>query len=54
LDVDATEAREALKEKDLAPLTRYLERMVSMSPLEKLAKVCIERSIASDCGCLVG
>jgi predicted nucleotidyltransferase len=48
LDVDATEAREALKEKDLAPLTRYLERMVSMSPLEKLAKVCIERSIASD------
>ena len=46
LDPDAAEARVALKdEKDVAPLTDYVERMLSLAPLELVAKVCLERKV---------
>src|SRR5258706_10838930 len=38
LDADAAEARDALKDsKDVAPLTNYIERLLSLTPLEMVA-----------------
>ena len=46
LDADAAEAREALKEaKDVAPLTDYVERLLSLTPLEMVAKACLELNV---------
>jgi len=46
LDPAAAEAREALEDgKDVAPLIDYLDRLLALDPLEKLAKVCLDRNV---------
>ena len=49
LDADAAAARDPLKEaRDVAPLTDYLERLLSLTPLEKLAKACLDRTVKDE------
>jgi predicted nucleotidyltransferase len=46
LDIDANPARQALRAMDLSPLTAYLENQLSHSPLEIVAKACLNLRIS--------
>jgi hypothetical protein len=49
LDASAEDARSALKDtKDVSVLTQYLERQLSLTPLEIAAKACLDLSIRSE------
>ena len=49
LDSGAEKAQEALRvAKDVAPLTDYVERLLERTPLEIVAKVCLEKEIAPE------
>ena len=46
LDTAAEDARQALTaKKDVSPLTAYMERQLSLTPLDLVAKACLEQSI---------
>lgn len=49
LDPTAEEARRALSvEKDVLPLTDYIERQLSLTPLDLVAKACLEPGVEPD------
>jgi hypothetical protein len=46
LDKGAEDARRALKEKDVSELTKYIEEQLALTPLELIAKVCLNLHIS--------
>jgi hypothetical protein len=48
LDAEAEDARIALKNaRDLSPLTEYIEKRLSLTPLETLAKACLDLDVST-------